>query len=171
MTSRREAPLRRFLPYKASRAATGFPECGNKSKEARLPPDPIAQGSTAPRLMTLRSNSPMTPQFRGPTAPWPMTIRSNGPIASRPYSFMAPRPHSSTVPWPYGRLNSPTAPWSQAQPCPISPLHKPKPNLMHQSGFARNKNEQKQKATRLGGFQVSMVSEAGFEPARPVCGH
>ena len=48
LARRREAPLRRFLPYKAFRAVTGFPECGNKSGGARLPLRAMAHGPMAP---------------------------------------------------------------------------------------------------------------------------
>ena len=84
--------------------------------------------------------------------------------------------HGPTIQHPHGPIghHSPTVPQSKG-PSPILShklRHKPKPDLTHQPGLPGTKNiSQTQKATRLGGFKVSMVSEAGFEPARPVCGH
>ena len=86
--------------------------------------------------------------------------------------------HDPTIQQPHGPIghHSLTVPRSK-DPSPILPHKlrhkpKPKPDLTHQPGLPGTKNiSQKQKATQLGGFQVSMVSEAGFEPARPVCGH
>ena len=62
LARRREAPLRRFLPYKAFRAVTGFPECGNKSKKARLPPSPTVHD----------------PMVQHPMAHGPTVLRSHG---------------------------------------------------------------------------------------------
>ena len=61
---------------------------------------------------------------------------------------------------------------SQAQLSPLSQVDQTqlRPDPISTSLEARQTHAYK-KATRLGGFQVSMVSEAGFEPARPVCGH
>ena len=61
---------------------------------------------------------------------------------------------------------------AQVQSCPISLGISPSPTLrINLACLGRKISARRKKATRLGGFQVSMVSEAGFEPARPVCGH
>ena len=84
--------------------------------------------------------------------------------------------HDPTIQQPHGPIghHSPTVLQPKC-PSPILPhklRHKPKPDLTHQPGLpGTKKSARRKKATRLGGFQVSMVSEAGFEPARPVCGH
>ena len=83
-----------------------------------------------------------------------MTLRSNSPMF--PLATIVLRSYS---------------PRAQVQSC-HKLRHKPKPDLTHQPGLPETKiSARRKKATRLGGFQVSMVSEAGFEPARPVCGH
>ena len=84
--------------------------------------------------------------------------------------------HDPTIQQPHGPIgyHSPTVlqPKGPSSILPNKLRHKPKPDLTHQAGLPGTKNiSQKQKATQLGGFKVSMVSEAGFEPARPVCGH
>ena len=64
------------------------------------------------------------------------------------------------------------SPRAQVQSCPISLGISPSPTLrINLACLGRKISARCKKATRLGGFQVSMVSEAGFEPARPVCGH
>ncbi len=61
---------------------------------------------------------------------------------------------------------------AQVQSCPISLGISPSPTLrINLACLGQKISARCKKATRLGGFQVSMVSEAGFEPARPVCGH
>ena len=64
------------------------------------------------------------------------------------------------------------SPSAQVQSCPISLDISPSPALrINLACLGRKISARCKKATLLGGFQVSMVSEAGFEPARPVCGH
>ena len=64
------------------------------------------------------------------------------------------------------------SPSAQVQSCPINLGISPSPTLrINLACLGRKISARCKKATRLGGFQVSMVSEAGFEPARPVCGH
>ena len=84
-----------------------------------------------------------------------MTLQSNSPIA--PLATIALRSYS---------------PSAQVQSCPINLGISPSPTLrINLACLGRKISARCKKATRLGGFQVSMVSEAGFEPARPVCGH
>ena len=84
-----------------------------------------------------------------------MTLRSNSPMV--PLATIALRSYSTRA---------------QAQSCPISLGISPSPTLrINLACLGRKISARCKKATRLGGFQVSMVSEAGFEPARPVCGH
>ena len=84
--------------------------------------------------------------------------------------------HDPTIQQPHGPIghHSPTV-LQHKGPSSILPhklRHKPKPDSTHQPGFAWDKKSaRRKKATCLGGFQVSMVSEAGFEPAHPKCGH
>ena len=84
-----------------------------------------------------------------------MTLRSNSPMV--PLATIVLRSYS---------------PRAQVQSCPISLSISPSPTLrINLACLGRKISARCKKATRLGGFQVSMVSEAGFEPARPVCGH
>ena len=106
------------------------------------------------------------------------TITSQGGRLSRRPMVRGPwiTAHDPTIQQPHGPIgyHSPTVlqPKGPSSILPHKLRHKPKPDLTHQPGLPGTKNiSQKQKATRLGGFKVSMVSEAGFEPARPVCGH
>ena len=95
-------------------------------------------------------------------APWSvahgsrlMTLQSNSPMV--PLATIVLRSYS---------------PRAQVQSCPISLGISPSPTLrINLACLGRKISARCKKATRLGGFQVSMVSEAGFEPARPVCGH
>lgn len=84
--------------------------------------------------------------------------------------------HDTTIQQPHGPIghHSPTVlqPKGPSSILPHKLRHKPKPDLTHQPGLPGTKTiSQTQKATQLGGFQVSMVSEAGFEPAHPLSGH
>ena len=84
-----------------------------------------------------------------------MTLQSNSPMV--PLATIVLRSYS---------------PRAQVQSCPISLGISPSPTLrINLACLGRKISARCKKATRLGGFQVSMVSEAGFEPARPVCGH
>ena len=84
-----------------------------------------------------------------------MTLQSNSPMV--PLATIALRSYSTRA---------------QVQSCPISLGISPSPTLrINLACLGRKISARRKKATRLGGFQVSMVSEAGFEPARPVCGH
>ena len=95
-------------------------------------------------------------------APWSvahgsrvMILQFNNPMA--PLAAIALRSYS---------------PSAQVQSCPINLGISPSPTLrINLACLGRKISARCKKATRLGGFQVSMVSEAGFEPARPVCGH
>ena len=119
---------------------------------------------TRPFMPQQTSQNTITSQ-RGPFVsqahgPWPMdrsvmTLRSNSPMV--PLATIALRSHSTRA---------------QVQSCPISLGISPSPTLrINLACLGRKKSARHKKATQLGGFQVSMVSEAGFEPARPVCGH
>ena len=84
-----------------------------------------------------------------------MTLQFNNPMV--PLATIALRSYS---------------PSAQVQSCPISLGISPSPTLrINLACMGRKISARRKKATPLGGFQVSMVSEAGFEPARPVCGH
>ena len=84
-----------------------------------------------------------------------MTLQSNSPMV--PLATIVLRSYS---------------PRAQVQSCPISLGISPSPTLrINLAYLGRKISARRKKATQLGGFQVSMVSEAGFEPARPVCGH
>ena len=84
-----------------------------------------------------------------------MTLQFNNPMV--PLATIALRSYS---------------PSAQVQSCPISLGISPSPTLrINLACLGRKISARCKKATLLGGFQVSMVSEAGFEPARPVCGH
>ena len=95
-------------------------------------------------------------------APWSMaygsrvmTLQFNNPMV--PLATIALRSYS---------------PRAQVQSCPTSlGIAQARPYASTWLCLGRKISARCKKATRLGGFQVSMVSEAGFEPARPVCGH
>ena len=85
-----------------------------------------------------------------------MTLRSNSPMV--PLATIALRSYS---------------PRAQVQSCPISLGISPSPILrINLACLGRKKSaRRKKKPPGWVAFKVSMVSEAGFEPARPVCGH
>ena len=64
------------------------------------------------------------------------------------------------------------SPKAQVQSCPISLGISPSPTLrINLACLGRKKSARRKKPPGWVAFKVSMVSEAGFEPARPVCGH
>lgn len=126
-----------------------------------------------PRCAAFCHTRPFMPQQTSQNA-----ITSQGGRLSRRPMVHSPwiTGHGLTIQQPHGPIghHSPTV-LQHKGPSPILShklRHKPKPDLTHQPGLpGTKKSARRKKATRLGGFQVSMVSEAGFEPARPVCGH
>ena len=89
--------------------------------------------------------------------PWTrgMTLRSNSPMV--PLATIALRSYSTRA---------------QVQSCPISLGISPSPTLrINLACLGRKKSARRKKPPGWVAFKVSMVSEAGFEPARPICGH
>ena len=101
----------------------------------------------------------------------PFVSQAHGPWSMAHGSYMTLRSNNPMVPLATIALRS-YSPSAQVQSCPISLGISPSPTLrINLACLGRKISARCKKATRLGGFQVSMVSEAGFEPARPVCGH
>ena len=155
----------RVEPEIGSRSAIEASIQGSKKdrRAAERPPCAIFCHNR-PSMPQQTSQNTITSQ-RGPFVsqahgPWPMdrrvmTLRSNSPMV--PLATIALRSYSTRA---------------QVQSCPISLGISPSPTLrINLACLGRKISARRKKATRLGGFQVSMVSEAGFEPARPVCGH
>ena len=133
----------------------------------------VRRAAERPHYAAFCHNRPSMPQQTSQN-----TITSQGGRLSRRPMVRSPwiTGHDPTIQQTHGPIghHSPTV-LQHKGPSSILPhklRHKPKPDPTHQPGFAWDKKSATyKKATRWGGFRVSMVSEAGFEPARPVCGH
>ena len=149
---RRRRPYRNLHRgfYKPARRVAERPHCAAFCHNRPFMPQQTSQNTTTSQRGSFGSQ---------PHGPWPMDYGSG--------------PYDQTAPWSHWH-HSPTVlqPKAQVQSCPISIGISPSPTLrINLACLGRKISARRKKATRLSGFQVSMVSEAGFEPARPVCGH